>query len=110
MQYLLANQEQLLSVARNDLAALQTWRTLVHEGQVEFDNRYRREYLTTERFHRFDEALVRLLELLELPGIGKALSTALYVVRIAWCGGCSSTPWAAARRRPRPSESSWNRP
>jgi hypothetical protein len=81
LQYLLANQEQLLSVARNDLAALQTWRNLVQEGQAEFDNRYQREYLTTERFHRFDEALVRLLELLELPGIGKVLSTALFVVR-----------------------------
>jgi hypothetical protein len=63
------------------LAALQMWRNLVQEGQAEFDNRYQREYLTTERFHRFDEALVRLLELLELPGIGKVLSTALFVVR-----------------------------
>ncbi len=81
MNYLIANQEQLLSVARNDLANLQAWRGLVHEGQIEFDNRYRREYLTTERFYRFDEALVRLLELLELPGVGKVLSTALYVVR-----------------------------
>jgi hypothetical protein len=81
VQYLQANHEQLLSVARNDLAALQTWRDLVCEGQIEFDNRYQREYLTTERFHRFDEALVRLLELLELPGVGKALGTALYVVR-----------------------------
>jgi hypothetical protein len=53
----------------------------VHEGQIEFDNRYRREYLSSERFHRFDEALVRLLELLELPGVGKVLSTALWVVR-----------------------------
>jgi energy-coupling factor transporter ATP-binding protein EcfA2 len=81
MQYLLANQDALLSVARNDLAALESWRGLVHQGQVEFDGRYRREYLMTEKFYRFDEALVRLLELLELPGIGKVLSGALYVVR-----------------------------
>ncbi len=81
LQYLQANQEQLLGVARNDLDALQSWQGLVQDGRVEFDLRYRREYLTTERFHRFDEALVRLLELLELPGVGKALSTALYVVR-----------------------------
>jgi hypothetical protein len=81
MNYLLANQEPLLSVARNDLNALQAWRSLVHEGQVEFDSRYRQEYLTTERFHRFDEALVRMLELLELPGVGKVLSTTLHVVR-----------------------------
>jgi hypothetical protein len=81
MQYLMANQEQLLGVARDDLIALHTWRSLVIEGRGEFDLRYRREYLTTERFHRFDEALVRLLELLELPGVGKFLSTTLYVVR-----------------------------
>jgi hypothetical protein len=81
MQYLLANQDKLLGVARNDLQAIQTWQVLVQDGRVEFDMRYRREYLATEKFHRFDEALVRLLELLELPGVGKALSTALYVVR-----------------------------
>jgi hypothetical protein len=81
MNYLLTAQNELLSVARSDLAALQSWRALVQEGQVEFDGRYRREYLTTEKFHRFDEALVRLLELLELPGIGRALGVVLYVVR-----------------------------
>jgi hypothetical protein len=81
MNYLLTAQDELLSSARNDLAALQSWRSLVQEGQIEFDGRYRREYLATERFHRFDEALVRLLELLELPGIGRILGAALYIVR-----------------------------
>jgi hypothetical protein len=79
--YLVAAQDHLLSVARHDLAALQGWRTLVLEGQREFDTRYHREYLLSEKFHRFDEALVRLLELLELPGIGRVLSGALWVVR-----------------------------
>src|SRR5262249_12476713 len=81
MDYLRTGQEQFLSVARGDLAALDAWRSLVQQGQVEFDTRYRREYLTSEKFHRFDEALVRLLELLELPGLGKILSGALWVVR-----------------------------
>jgi hypothetical protein len=81
MNYLRSAQDQLTSVARNDLEALQTWRSTVGQGQLEFDNRYRREYLTTETFHRFDQALVRLLELLELPGVGKVLGTALYVIR-----------------------------
>jgi hypothetical protein len=81
MNYLITSQDELLSVARMDLAALDSWRQAVQRGQVEFDTRYRREYLTTERFHRFDQALVRLLELLELPGIGRILSGALYVVR-----------------------------
>ncbi len=81
INYLVASEEELLSVAKSDLAALQAWRAIVSSGQVEFDNRYRREFLTSDRMHRFDEALVRLLELLELPGVGKAVSGALWVVR-----------------------------
>ncbi len=81
MNYLLGAQDQLLSVARSDVAALEGWRSVVRYGWAEFDNRYRREYLTTEKFHRFDMALVRLLELLELPGVGRVLGGILYVVR-----------------------------
>lgn len=79
--YLLASTDHLLSVARRDLAALQNWRNVVLAGQAEFDNRYKVEYLLTEKFRRFDEALVRLLELLDLPGVGKVVSNVLYVVR-----------------------------
>jgi hypothetical protein len=79
--YLLRAEDELLSVARNDVAALEGWRSVVQRGQLEFDNRYRREYLNTEKFHRFDMALVRLLELLELPGVGRILGGVLYVVR-----------------------------
>jgi hypothetical protein len=79
--YLIAAQDRLLGVAREDLAALHDWRAVVHTGQIEFDNRYRREYLTSEKFRRFDEALVRLLDLLELPGAGRVVSSALWVLR-----------------------------
>ncbi len=81
VHYLRDRQGELLNVARRDLEALQTWRTLVQDGQREFDSRYRREFLTSARFRRFDEALIRLLELLELPGVGRALSNTLYVLR-----------------------------
>src|SRR5205807_7745742 len=67
--------------ARHDVEALATWRTMVQTGQVEFDQRYRREYLTSEKYRGFDDALVRLLQLLELPGLGKVLSGTLYVLR-----------------------------
>src|SRR5262245_9826818 len=50
MNYLLSAQDDLLSVARNDLATLQAWRNVVQQGQGEFDMRYRREFLTGERF------------------------------------------------------------
>jgi hypothetical protein len=79
--FLLSAHERLLAAARHDLAALDSWRELVQAGEVEFDNRYRREYLASEKFRSFDEALVRLLELLELPGVGKVVSTTLWVVR-----------------------------
>jgi hypothetical protein len=81
VRYLRDRQGNLLDVARRDLEALETWRKAVLDGQSEFDARYRREFLTSARFRRFDEALIRLLELLELPGIGKILSQTLYVLR-----------------------------
>jgi hypothetical protein len=73
--------DRLLAVARDDVAALQEWHTLVDRGRDEFVDRYRREYLTSEKFRRFDQALVRLLELMELPGVGKFVSSTLWVVR-----------------------------
>ncbi len=79
--FLLRHQEALISVARHDLMALQYWQALVQSGQHEFEQRYQREYLTTEKFRGFDEALVRLIQLLDLPGIGQVLSSALYVIR-----------------------------
>jgi hypothetical protein len=81
MNYLLANCDRLLNAARQDLNALADWRTVVQTGQVEFDSRYRKEYLSTEKFQQFDQALIRLIELLELPGIGQYVSKTLYVVR-----------------------------
>jgi len=81
MHYLTSGADGFLSVARNDLAALEIWRALVVSGQANFDSRYYKEYLSGEQFHRFDEAMVRLIDLLELPGVGKFLSDALYVIR-----------------------------
>jgi hypothetical protein len=79
--FLVHNRDQLLAVARQDLLALQSWQAVVQSGQLEFEQRYLREYLDSEKFRGFDEALVRLLQLLELPGLGIVLSGALYVLR-----------------------------
>jgi hypothetical protein len=81
VNHLIAAHEKLMNVARQDIAVMQDWKALVDRGREEFDSRYHREYLTSEKFRRFDEALVRLLELLELPGVGKPLSNALWVLR-----------------------------
>src|SRR5262249_60661849 len=71
----------LLGAPRHDVNAMQSWRTTVQNGQIEFDKRYQREYLDSEKYRGFDEALVRLLNLLELPGVGKILSGTLWLVR-----------------------------
>jgi hypothetical protein len=84
LQYLLTNQKTLLAAAQQDVAALESWRSAVETGRFEFEDRYRREYLTSEKFRSFDEALVRLLDLLELPGVGKIVRGTLWVVRIPY--------------------------
>jgi hypothetical protein len=73
--------ERLISAAKQDVAALNDWQELVQAGQVEFDNRYRREFLASEKLYRFDEAMVRLMDLLDLPGVGKVVSTTLWALR-----------------------------
>ncbi len=96
--YLMASIDHLLGVARRDLAALEGWRGAVQSGHTEFDNRYQAEYLNSEKFRRFDEALVRLLELLELPGVGQVVSNTLWVLRApyrflkGWLGSAMSRP------------------
>jgi hypothetical protein len=81
VRFLTSKQEQMLAIARVDLTALEAWQALVERGKFDFSQRYYQEYLTSEKFRGFDEALVRLIELLEIPGVGKVLSGALYVLR-----------------------------
>jgi hypothetical protein len=77
---------ELLDVARQDLSAMDAWRNLVQTSRAEFDNRYKTEFLNGEGFRRFDEARERLLNLLELPGAGRAFAMALYVLRLPYRG------------------------
>jgi hypothetical protein len=84
-RFLTQAQDHLLEVARQDVQALQTWQGLVQSGQQEFTLRYLREYLTTEKFRGFDDAMIQLLDLLELPGmIGKVISYPLYALRLPY--------------------------
>lgn len=102
-RYLVQQQQALVEVARADVQALEVWQGLVKSGQAEFDARYLREYLTSEKFHGFDDALVRLIEMLDLPGIGQILSRALYVLRTPyrllrdWLGRAMARPEAPSR-------------
>jgi hypothetical protein len=96
LRFLTTATDRLLAVARDDVAAIDDWKALVHNGQKDFDERYRREYLTSEKFRRFDEALVRFLELLELPGAGKFVSSTLWIVRTPYrvVKGALSKVWS----------------
>jgi hypothetical protein len=79
--YLRRSEATLLAVAREDVAALQSWRDVVQAGKAEFDQRYRREYLSGSQFRHFDDALVKLIDLLDLPGVGKLVSVPLWILR-----------------------------
>jgi hypothetical protein len=102
VQFLSSHTESLLASAQSDVAALQGWRGIVQTGEREFDSRYQREYLQSEKFQQFDQALVRLIDLLELPGVGKVVSSALWVLRTpyrllkGWASKALTRPEGAA--------------
>jgi GTP-binding protein EngB required for normal cell division len=80
-RFLMTAGDGLLDVARRDLTELDAWKTLVLAGKAEFEERYRREYLSGEQFHRIDRYRDELLGLLELPGAGKLIGTFLWLAR-----------------------------
>ena len=86
LEYLSTAGGEVLDVARQDLAAMDAWRGLVHAARDEFDTRYRTEFLNGEGFRRFDEARDRLLDLLELPGAGRAFAMTMWALRLPYRG------------------------
>jgi 50S ribosome-binding GTPase len=81
-RFLSRSADLLIESARDDVNALDEWSQLIRGGQKEFEDRYQREFLTGAKLYRFDEALVRLIDLLELPGaVGKVVASTLHVVR-----------------------------
>jgi len=83
-KYLSTAGDGLLEVARRDLAEYDSWKAAVHAGQLEFEDRYRREYLSSEQFRRFDRYRERLLDLLELPGAGRLFGNVMWVLRLPY--------------------------
>jgi GTP-binding protein EngB required for normal cell division len=80
-KYLSAAGDGLLEVARRDLAELDAWKSAVTSGRLAFEDRYRREYLSGERFQRFDRYRERLTDLLELPGAGRMIGGLFWALR-----------------------------
>lgn len=84
LQFLSTAGGELLDVARQDLAAMDAWRSAVGAARRDFDARYRSEFLNGEGFRRFDEARDRLLNLLELPGAGRGFAVVLWGLRLPY--------------------------
>ena len=83
-RYLGSAGEGLLDVARRDLAEYDAWKTAVAAGKVEFEDRYRKEFLSGEQFRRFDRYRDELMEQLELPGAGRALTGFIWLARMPY--------------------------
>jgi len=73
--------EGLLDVARRDLAEFDAWKTAVLAGKADFEERYRKEFLSGEQFHRFNRYRDELMDLLELPGAGRMLGGMIWLLR-----------------------------
>jgi hypothetical protein len=74
-------QETLLAPARHELAAVAQWDKWVSSGASTFTKRYYNEHLTGEQFPHFSAAMIRLMEQLELPGVGQYVSKAMHFLR-----------------------------
>jgi hypothetical protein len=65
-----------------EVEMVQAWELMVERlTQQEILERYRSEYLDGERYGEFNQTLVRLMDLLEIPGVGPLLRLLSTVVR-----------------------------
>jgi hypothetical protein len=81
VRFLSQFQETLLLPARFDLQAAAQWESWVEHYKKTFIQRYQNEHLVGEQFPRFNAALVRLIEILELPGAGQIISKTMHLLR-----------------------------
>ena len=84
VKYLESAGDGLLDVARRDLTEFDQWRAAVAVGRGQFEERYRREYLSGEAFRRFDRTREQVMEMVELPGPGKIISSVLALMRVPY--------------------------
>lgn len=106
--FLRERREELLRPLIDEVAAAGRWHAAVAEvTQQDLLNRYRREYLDGRRYAEFDRALLRLVELLEVPGIGKVVKVIGDVTRrpsqrvLSWLRGLAG---GGGGPRPQPTE------
>ncbi len=92
-----AHWEHWLAPVRAEHTALQTWEQLIQHEAAEFLDTYVRDYLEhPQRYDAFRRATLELLDLLEIPRVGGAISTVRNVVtwpaRQLWSAGKSLLP------------------
>ncbi len=67
--------DDLLAPLKAEVSVTEYWHRLVERtARSEFYDRYRRDYLDGEQYVDFNQTLVKLLDLLEVPGIGPIIS------------------------------------
>jgi hypothetical protein len=79
------------------------WERMVERiTQQELLERYRSEYLEGERYGEFNQTLVRLMDLLEIPGVGPVLRLLSTAVRMPFriASGALRSLWGGGRARP----------
>jgi predicted nucleic acid-binding protein len=68
--------DDLLAPLRAEVAVAEYWHAVVDRTtRDEFYDRYRRDYLEGEQYVDFNQTLVKLLDMLEVPGIGPIIAT-----------------------------------
>jgi hypothetical protein len=80
-KYLTSSSAGLLEIARRDLAEYDAWKTTVAAGKIDFEARYRKEFLSGEQFRRIDRYREEMMDLLELPGAGRVLGGLIWLLR-----------------------------
>jgi hypothetical protein len=87
VQFLEERTEDLLAPLTAEVRVAETWASLVtRTAEREIFERYRRDYLNGTRYGDFNLAILKLLNLLEIPGVGKVLAGAAALLRqpFAW--------------------------
>lgn len=75
VRYLARHLDDLLAPLQAEIAVGQRWHAVVDRTtRREFYDRYRRDYLDGEKYVDFNQTLVKLLDMLEVPGIGPIIS------------------------------------
>jgi hypothetical protein len=98
--------DDLLAPLKAELSVTEYWHAIVERAtRQEFHDRYRRDYLEGEQYVDFNQTLVKLLDLLEVPGIGPIISTiskGLRALSTAIVGTAASALRAVFRAKPAP--------